>query len=79
MWWDPIVDISDDNVAKLECRRCGWTTELKLTPEQIHRLQEHDGLVQDILPKVKPEIRELFMLGLCDNCYRESLGLPTKG
>jgi len=78
MWNNPIVKIDSDNVATLRCKGCGNTFKLCLTPLQIHRLQEHDGLIQNILPDVKPAIRELFITGLCNDCWKKSLGIDLE-
>ena len=77
MWNNPIIEINDD-VVTVGCRCCDNTYKIEMTPSQIRRVQEKDGLIQNILPDVKPAIRELFITGLCNDCWRKSLGIDLE-
>lgn len=52
------------------CIYCGRNTEISVTDEQAKELASPQRRhIQDILPDLAPEIREMFISGLCSSCY----------
>ena len=61
------------------CRNCGVDYIMTgFSKEQHDRLWNRDEtkeLIQDILPEVAPEWRELFKSHTCPKCWKKMLGL----
>jgi hypothetical protein len=53
----------------LTCAKCGKEFTIEATDEQFKMLQSHAYHIQDIFPEVSPDIRELFISGICGECF----------
>lgn len=55
--------------------RCFVCKELKsiagVTNEQYLRWKRRDGLIQDIMPHISLEVREMLISGTCPKCFAE--------
>jgi hypothetical protein len=59
------------------CRKCGETTQLKATTEQLTELYLPRGerrLIQEIFPDLSIGDRELLISGTCDTCWQKMFG-----
>lgn len=65
-----------------ECRICGRDFLFPATKEQREDLIRHwrtgEGYIQDILSHLRPEERELFISGICKDCWIQLFGVPEK-
>ena len=53
-----------------KCTGCGKKVNINVTLEQEFELNDSNGRkVQDILPLHTPEEREIFISGLCEECW----------
>lgn len=66
--------------VSMYCSRCKTKYELTgLSSEQSDKLYYRDiyGLkIQQIIPEVKPEWREMFISGYCPDCWNKIFGDP---
>lgn len=60
--------ISEPRIVK-KCIFCGEAYFFKMTAQQIEDFMEKRKTIQEIIPDVEPELRELFISGICPNCY----------
>jgi hypothetical protein len=51
------------------CTECGCSFVIPMTREQHRRLLENDGNIQDIIPEVSADLRELLIGGTCGECF----------
>ena len=59
----------------LPCKFCGEVQEVELSQEQINELQSPNRRhVQDIVPELPAEQRELFISGMCGKCWTDTFG-----
>ena len=59
----------------LPCKFCGQVQEVELSLEQIRELQSTERRnVQDIVPELPAEQRELFISGMCSKCWEQNFG-----
>lgn len=49
---------------KVTCVFCGNNVEVPITEEQYERIVNRDDLIQNIVPELSPEYREMFILYL---------------
>lgn len=56
-------------ILQIECVSCGNFVLLKLTGKEMYELQTSDKFIQNVLPNHTPDERELFISGLCKDCY----------
>ena len=56
-----------------ECVQCGKVHKIEnITPLQFDELRsENRRNIQVILPHIKEELRELFISGVCGDCWNE--------
>ena len=57
--------------AVVQCNGCGQTFLIKMTKEQYDRVMDGKEAIQAVLPDHTPGERELFLSGLCDDCFNE--------
>lgn len=55
-------------VAK-ECVRCHKMIQINVTNEQLIEYIQGDKLIQNVMPQLKPGEREMFISGICDQCW----------
>lgn len=62
------------------CRLCGREFLFPATKEQKEALIRHwktgEGYIQEILPHLQKEERELFISGICGECWTGLFGVP---
>ena len=59
----------------LPCNFCGEVQEVELSLEQIREIQAPNRrAVQDIVPELPAEQRELFISGMCSECWEQNFG-----
>ena len=52
------------------CSFCNAKYAIKMTAAQFNELQSpHRRHIQDIIPELAPEMRELFISGMCPKCW----------
>ena len=52
------------------CGFCNTNYEIEMTAAQFNELQSpHRRHIQDIIPELAPEMRELFISGMCPKCW----------
>lgn len=76
-----IVDVNPDDgivVLTLRCPQCKNTKEIQVTDDQYDRLCDGDGHIQDILPDLSPDDREMFLSGFCSKCWDSMFGGPEE-
>lgn len=57
---------------KVTCVFCGGNNvEVPITEEQYERIVNRDDLIQNIVPELSPEYREMFISGMCPDCWNE--------
>ena len=52
------------------CSFCNAKYAIEMTAAQFNELQSpHRRHIQDIIPELAPEMRELFISGMCPKCW----------
>lgn len=52
------------------CSFCHTEYKVEMTAAQFNELQSsHRRHIQDIIPELAPEMRELFISGMCPKCW----------
>ena len=52
------------------CGFCNTNYEIEMTQAQLDELMSpHRRYIQDIIPELAPEMRELFISGMCPKCW----------
>jgi len=57
----------------LTCRNCGQEVHVPITPDQKARVESRfktGEYIQDILPEISDELREMFISRTCPTCWR---------
>ena len=67
----------EDLVITVSCTECGLTKTVTGTEELCHALMRRTRPIQDLLPDTEPEIREMFISGWCDTCYKLNTSIFT--
>lgn len=61
--------------VNVPCSFCGSTHAIEMTMAQFNELQSpHRRHIQDIIPELAPEMRELFISGMCPKCWDKLFG-----
>ena len=56
--------------VNVPCSFCGSKHIIEMTMAQFNELQSpHRRYIQDIIPELAPEMRELFISGMCPKCW----------
>ena len=54
----------------VHCSFCNTNYEIEMTQAQLNELlSPHRRHIQDIIPELAPEKRELFISGMCSKCW----------
>ena len=53
----------------IECAQCDKRFDFPVTPEQLNALDGLNKDIQDIFPELSPGERELFVSGMCGECF----------
>ena len=57
------------------CSFCNTKYAIEMTMAQFNELQSpHRRHIQDIIPELAPEMRELFISGMCPKCWDKLFG-----
>lgn len=59
---------------KIDCIDCGKEQKIEITQEQYKELLQPRGVrrsIQEILPNLKPELREMFISQICPECWNK--------
>lgn len=51
------------------CRVCNTSYMLSVDAENYLTWREGEGFIQDLLPELSPDERELLISGTCGNCF----------
>lgn len=70
--------MKDNGLYKITCKICGKDKKIPMTAEQYIRLDE--GLsegkhIQDAVPDLAPEWREMFLSGICPDCWENDIAV----
>ena len=61
------------------CSFCGSEHTIEMTMAQFNELQSpHRRHIQDIIPELAPEMRELFISGMCPMCWDKLFGFEDE-
>jgi len=69
---DPNSDEHNDGTYIVDCKFCGDTYLFKGLPETL--VFNRSKKIQDILPNLEPEYREMFISGMCPKCWDKMIG-----
>ena len=56
---------------KVTCVFCSNNVEVPITEEQYEKIINRDDLIQNVVPELSPEFREMFISGMCPDCWKE--------
>ena len=61
------------------CSFCHAEYPIQMTQGQFDELQSpHRRHIQDIMPELAPEMRELFISGMCPKCWDKLFGFENE-
>ena len=61
------------------CSFCHAEYVIEMTMAQFNELQSpHRRHIQDIIPELAPEMRELFISGMCTKCWDKLFGFEEE-
>ena len=61
------------------CCFCNTNYEIEMTQAQLNELlSPHRRHIQDIIPELAPEKRELFISGMCPKCWDKLFSFEDK-
>jgi hypothetical protein len=55
------------NIYSIACRLCDYVEKIEITDEQQKRLKK--DLIQDVLPHLSADTRELILSKTCGTCF----------
>ena len=74
-----MVKMSEKINVTVPCEYCSYKYIVEMTTAQFNELQSsHRRHVQDIIPEIAPEMRELFISGMCPRCWDELFGVEEE-
>lgn len=53
----------------LICRKCGKQVNVEVNQEDLQAYESGEKRVQDAFPYLSPDERELFISGICGECF----------
>lgn len=62
---------------RVTCKFCGKEKAVPMNDDQYERLGKFnrgEGHIQDLLPDVEPKWREMFISGMCPECWKKLFG-----
>lgn len=71
-WYEVEVDPNSDENTVVDCKFCGDTYLFKGLDETL--VYNRSRNIQDILPNLEPEYREIFISGICPKCWDKMFG-----
>ena len=68
----------DRNVMYARCMDCRRKYEVRCSPLQWRLLTEEGRLIQDVFPRLTSGDREVFISGICNECYAKFMNQVEK-
>ena len=68
---------SEEHVVVAKCPICGNVSEIEMTDDQYSRYSKwkrKEMLIQEALPELTAEEREILMTGFCKDCQKGIFG-----
>ena len=62
----------------IPCRLCGEVHTFEVNEEKYREWLKGKGLIQNMLPDLTPEQRELLLTGLCNDCFKQATTPPIE-
>ena len=56
-----------------ECFLCKESVKVSLTEEESRKISEGKEKIQDIVPNMSPDLREIFISGICGKCFDKNI------
>ncbi len=72
-------DISIPIIVYGECRECYAQYAFALDSNRYYSWYGGRTLIQDAMPGIKPEDREILKSQICGKCWSKMFGLPPRG
>ena len=69
------------NIVERRCPMCGEIQMVVMTKDQYKRYldwEDRKGCIQDLLPDLTADEREILMTGTCPDCWNKMFGLPPE-
>lgn len=63
------IFVKDEQIVIIRCTDCGRIFEIPCTDEQHKMLKDQSIAIQNIFPELDPGMRELFLTGMCNDCF----------
>jgi len=63
--------------TSLSCPCCGESTSIMITEDEYSELQNGE-LIQNVLKRIPPEIRERYISGFCPKCWDNIFSANTE-
>lgn len=57
--------------VNVKCISCNEEILIEVEEEKYNSWKNGDGFIEDIMPELPAEDRELLISGTCDNCWKE--------
>ena len=67
-----MMQLTDDTI-EAQCLRCNATHVMMVNKNDLKRW-EHGALIQDAMPYLTPDERELLISGICGTCFKQLFG-----
>lgn len=61
------------------CLTCGKKVVIPVTSEKFFELEAKADKIQNIAPDLAPEYREMFVSGICPDCWDVMIGDEPEG
>ena len=58
-------------LINIPCKSCKKIQSVEMTYEEFEALRTGKGHIQDLLPRLTPDERELFISGICPKCWKD--------
>lgn len=58
------------------CIKCHKDVTITGPEDQIMALENREGLAQNVAPSIHPDLREMFISGICATCWDRMFGEP---
>lgn len=58
-------------IIEVPCKVCGIKFDLTVNPKNLEDWKNGNGFIQDIMPELSADERELLISGTCGRCFDE--------
>lgn len=65
-------------IIEIVCPICKKPHEIKITTMELFKLRTSNEHIQDILPNLTDAEREMFISGVCPDCWKMLFGDPEE-